>query len=126
MIKKHFPQGHKFNKIFNKNNVKVSYNCMANMKSIISAHNKTILTPIEQLNDRICNCTNKDTCPMNQNCQISNIVYEATVTSDLPDCGEKKYFGLCESTFKTRFNGHKTSFTLERYRNKTTFSTEVW
>ena len=51
MIKKHFPQGHKFHKIFNKNNVKVSYSCMANMKSIISSHNKTILTPNEQLRD---------------------------------------------------------------------------
>ena len=99
---------------------------MPNMKSIISSHNKAILSPNDQQDDRTCNCTNKETCPMNQNCLISNIVYEATLTSDLPDYGEKKYIGLCESTFKKRFNGHKTSFNLERYRNKTTLSTEVW
>jgi len=63
---------------------------------------------------------------MNQNCLISNIVYEATLTSNLPEYGEKKYIGLCESTFKKRFSGHKTSFNHERYRNQTMLSTEVW
>ena len=63
---------------------------------------------------------------MSQNCLMSNIVYEATVTSNLPQYGEKKYIGLCESTFKKRFSAHKTSFNRERYRNQTTLSTEVW
>ena len=44
LIKKHFPRNHKFNKIFNKNNVKVSYSCMPNIKSIINKHNKKILS----------------------------------------------------------------------------------
>ena len=35
LINKHFPKEHKFHKIFNKNNVKVSYSCMPNIKSII-------------------------------------------------------------------------------------------
>ena len=34
LIEKHFPNNHKYHKIFNKNNVKISYSCMANIKSI--------------------------------------------------------------------------------------------
>ena len=35
LISKHFPKQHKYHSLFNKNNVKVSYSCMDNMKSII-------------------------------------------------------------------------------------------
>ena len=43
LIDKHFPP-HKFYKLFNRNNVNVSYNCLPNLKSVINAHNKKILT----------------------------------------------------------------------------------
>ena len=36
LIFKHFPRDHKFHKIFNRNNIKVSYNCMPNIKSAVS------------------------------------------------------------------------------------------
>jgi len=45
LINKHFPRHHKFHKLFNKNNVKVSYSCMPNMKNIINMHNKKIIHP---------------------------------------------------------------------------------
>ena len=32
LIQKHFPNNSKYHKIFNKNNVKINYSCMANMK----------------------------------------------------------------------------------------------
>ena len=38
------PPHHKFHKLINKINVKVSYNCMPNMQPVINAHNKKILT----------------------------------------------------------------------------------
>ena len=43
LIEKHFPNNHKYCKIFNKNDVKISYSCMANIKSIIM-HNKEVIT----------------------------------------------------------------------------------
>ena len=44
---------------------------------------------------------------MNQNCLASNIVYEATITCDLPNYyGTKKYICICETTFKKRFASH--------------------
>ena len=44
LIEKHFPIRHKFRKLFNRNNLKVSYSCMRNMKTIVNSHNKKILT----------------------------------------------------------------------------------
>ena len=40
LINNHFPRQHKFYKLVNKNNVKVSYRCMPNMKNIINTYNK--------------------------------------------------------------------------------------
>ena len=49
LLDKLFPKNHKFHSIFNRNNVKVSYSCTRNMKSIIPNHNKTILNKSEAL-----------------------------------------------------------------------------
>ncbi len=40
LLDKHFNSNHKFYKICNRNNIKISYSCMPNMESIISNHNK--------------------------------------------------------------------------------------
>ena len=127
LVKKHFPRNHKFYKLFNKNNVKVSYSCMPNIKSLINSHNKGLLTPQPNHDpERLCNCINKENCPLSNNCQSKSLIYEATVTSNLPNHRDMKYIGLTEPTFKKRFSVHKTSFNLERYRHSTTLSTEVW
>ena len=44
ILQKHFPPGSKLAKLFNKGTDKLSYSCMPAMKSVISAHNKKILT----------------------------------------------------------------------------------
>ena len=53
-------------KIFNRHTLKLSYSCMPNMKSIISSHNKHILsnanTPTPQPDT--CNCRKKPDCPL--------------------------------------------------------------
>ena len=41
LVSKHFPKGHKLSKVFNRNNVKVSYSCMPNVASIISTQQKS-------------------------------------------------------------------------------------
>ena len=46
LLNKHFPKENKFHKIYNKNNVKLSYSCTKNMGSIISANNRSILNLI--------------------------------------------------------------------------------
>ena len=55
ILDKHFPKSHKFHKLFNCNNVKVSYSSLPNFASIINSHNKKILRQeiIPQRNHRI-------------------------------------------------------------------------
>ena len=57
---------------------------------------------------------------------MSNVIYEATINSNLRNYKKKIYIGLSENTFKKRFNSHKTSFRLEKYKNSTALSTEYW
>ena len=79
------------------------------MKSIITNHNKTILDKSQTLYKKNLNCINKNTCPLNEECQADNIIYQA---SEIP--------------FKKRFAKHKKSFSNEKYKNETKFSKEVW
>ena len=44
LIDKQFPKDNKLQKILNRNNVKVGYSCTENMKSVITAHNKKLLS----------------------------------------------------------------------------------
>ena len=125
LLNKHFPQHHKFHKLFNKNNVKISYSCMPNIKSAINAHNKKILKPAT-IQERKCNCVKKQTCPLDNKCLSKNIVYKAYVTSSNPTYKEKVYFGLCETTFKTRYSNHKKSFVHIGYKKETELSNEIW
>ena len=52
---------------------------------------------------------NKTKCPLESKCQISGVVYQATVTREDTQKDET-YVGLTENEFKTRFNGHISTF----------------
>ena len=129
LIDKHFPRHHKYNKLFNRNTVKVSYSCTKNMKSIIQSHNKSVLSGKENRDTtgKMCNCRDKPSCPLNGSCLVERSIYQATVTcDDEPDYGERFYIGLAEPKFKKRFANHKTSFCNERYEKETELSKEIW
>ena len=98
---------------------------MMNMGSIIKAHNKKILkTYKSQPNEiKLCNCRDKDNCPLNGNCTIKNVIYEAQVTTDKTTM---KYIGSTANTFKQRFYGHTASFKNETKRLSTELSKHIW
>ena len=48
LLGKHFPITHQLHKLFNRNNVKVSYSSQPNLKSVINGHNKNILNKQEK------------------------------------------------------------------------------
>ena len=70
-------------------------------------------------------CRIKEACPVNQKCQTSSLIYQATVTRH-DNNKEESYIGLTDNTFKTRYNGHTSSFRNEQYRNATTLSNYIW
>ena len=77
-----FPQNHPLRKICNRNTLKLSYSCMPNIASIISSHNKTILTKHTNAEPTVCDtckCRQKMSCPLDGKCLAEGVVYQATV-----------------------------------------------
>ena len=97
---------------------------MPNMKSKIQSHNRRILSNNKKTNTTIlCNCREKNTCPLNGKCKIANVIYEAKViTKD----SEKKYIGSTGGEFKSRFYGHTSSFKHEEKKSATELSKHIW
>ena len=112
LVKKHFPRGHKLYKIFKRNTLKLSYSCMSSMSSVIKQHNYRVLSTAENI-DRLCNCKNKENCPLHGKCLQTCIVYKADViTKD-----SHIHYGASDGEFKSRYNNHTNSF---RQRHQST------
>ena len=126
LVSRHFPQGHKFRKLFNRNNIKVSYSCRPNVRSIINSHNRKILGEQTRLSLGQCNCANKDTCPLDGHCLTTNALYEAQLSTAERNYGPKLYKGITEPEFKFRYGNHKKAFNNKRYVNDSELSKEVW
>ena len=111
LLSKHFSQNHTMHKIFNRNTVKISYSCLRNISSIISSHNRNILSPKQQSFG--CNCRVKNECPLNGECQTPSVIYRADVVNNFND-EEKFYFGSADTTFKERYRNHIGDFKHEK------------
>ena len=98
---------------------------MPNIKSKISTHKKILNKPINQ-NTQKCNIISKNTCPLNGNYLLENILYIAAIKSDEKNYQPRNYKGISENTFKKRYANHKRSFNINRYKNDTKLSVEYW
>ena len=117
LLDQHFPWNHRLHKILDRNNAKVSYSYTKNMKTITNNHNKNILGKKPSIDTSNCNCRNQKNCPLNDQCQIGEVVYESTLTSNQLNCKDKKYFGIAEKPFKGRLYNHNLYFRNEFYKN---------
>ena len=98
---------------------------MRNMKSIVNAHNKKVMTEETQTNTRTCNCARNAICPLNGECLFENTLYAGTISSNLPNYREKEYAGMSAPPWKLRFGNHKLSFNNKKY-TKCEIAKEVW
>ncbi len=80
LVDKHFPKTSRLHKIFNRNNIKVSYSCMSNVKISISSHNRRVLKQQAEPSAS-CNCRSLNECPLNGKCLTESIVYQAEITA---------------------------------------------
>ena len=124
LIDQHFPKSNKLHAIFNRNTVKVSYSCTQNMSSMIKSYNKKVIyKDVKEL--KSCNCRVKSECPLNGQCQVTDIIYKCTVLS--PYKPNKVYHGTAEGDFKKRFYNHRKSFNNEASASNTTLSKKyIW
>ena len=93
LVKKHLNKHH-YHKIFNKNNIKVSYSSMDNMEKLFEKHSNNNLLTKDYTNKRICNCRANNTFFLDSKCLSSNIVYSAEVLISSHQKGDK-IFGIC-------------------------------
>ena len=122
LVLKHFPPGHKYRSLFNRNTLKLSYSCMPNVENIIQAHNAKILNTGNG-KSKPCNCRVKKDCPLDGKCQEECLIYKAEVKTKKES---KFYYGMCEGTFKLRYNNHQKSFKNQDYENETELAKYVW
>ena len=125
MLVPSFPKTHKIRKIFNRNNVEVSYSCLPNASSIIKPHNEVTLSCKNHPSEPKCNCRKKDTCPLNGNCLAKHVVYSCNVKTSESEDG-LYYIGLTENSFKERWYQHNNTFKNQQKANSTELSKHIW
>ena len=96
---------------------------MINIAAIIFSHNKQVLKP--KTESFGCNCRDRDSCPMENQCLTPQILYHADVSNN-KDNETKFYYGLAETSFKKRYGNHKRSFIHEQHKNDTELSKYIW
>ena len=129
LLDKHFGRNHKYHKIFNRNNVKITYSFMDNMTNIIiSNYNKEIINSGNEANGKTCNCRKKGHCPLGNKCLINKIVQKTEIETknDINELSTKVYFGISETEFKSRYNNHTMSFRNQTHENDTELSKYIW
>ena len=97
---------------------------MDNMEKLVKKHNNNLLRK-NDTNKQNCNCCANNTCPLDGKCLSSNIVYSAEVLIGNNQHGDK-YFGICETEFKTRLGNHKNSFKNRQKEKDTELSKYIW
>ena len=118
LIAKYFPKTNKFHKIFNRNNVKVSYSCLPNFANMIKLHNNRTLSEEKTLDQPKYNCRQEDTCLLQGHCLDKELVYQWTLKDNTTSDGVN-YNGLTENTFKDQLYKHCNSFNYESKANST-------
>ena len=89
-----FQSSNKYHKIV-KNNIKLSYKCLANMKSIINKQNTSCLNnPDNKVDTKQCNCRSAINCLLNRKCCRNAIVYKGSLKTGQMD---KLYYCSCET-----------------------------
>jgi hypothetical protein len=81
LIQEHFPPNHRYSKIFNRYNIKLSYSCMPNVSSTIKQHNTSLLHPEETNGKGGCNCQVGGNCPHPQWCMSIQMMNDCTTES---------------------------------------------
>ena len=67
------------------------------------------------------NCINKSNCPLNNKCRRNNFLYKANITSLTENCGNKVYYGISETKFKSQYANQK-----QKIHNGAELSNQIW
>ena len=113
LIDKHFPKTNRYHKIFNRNNVKVSYSCLPIFTNMIKAHNNRILSEEKTQDQTKCNCRQKDACPLDRNCLDKELIHQCNLKENNTNDG-------------VNYNKHRNFFKYESKATSTELSKHFW
>ena len=127
LIDRCFPKGSVMSKVFNRNNSKLSYRTLPNMKQVLAKHNKKVLAASNpKVEEKTWDCpkANREagTCSLQGQCLAKNTIYQATVVETKPS-GEEEvetYVGCCATEWKPKYINHNKS-----YKGETILSTHI-
>ena len=92
LLDKHFLSHNKLLRLFNRNNLKISYSCICNMNSNTYIHiHKFLNDKPNETGINNCNCRNKDTCPLPYSFQTKCIIYQANIVCIMTGYKQKCY-----------------------------------
>ena len=84
------------------------------MFSVIKQHNYKVLSATKNL-DQLCNCRNKDNCPLDGKCLRICIFYKA---DGIKSKDSHIYYGANDGEFKSQYNNKPIHFAID-ITNKT-------
>ena len=93
---------------------------MSNMSRVIKQHNFQVLST-KNVN-RLCNCRNKDSCPLDGKCSQTCIVYKTDVITNKDS---HIYYGASDGEFKSRYNNYANSFCHRHHEQDTELSKHI-
>ena len=74
----------------------------------------------------MCNCQQKENCPMKGACLKEVLVYYTTISWNDKNYKPKLYKGSCETSFKKRYSNHNKSFIVPLYKHDTKLPIKYW
>ena len=123
LVDKYSLSHQKYYKLFNRNNIKLSYSCMPNINFVIRKHNSITKKNLAPSTTKTCNCRRKTDCPVDSNCLSECLIYKASSVSTTTN---KCYYVTYKNTFKERYNNHNCSFRNKSREKNTELSKYVW
>ena len=75
----YFPLNHKYYKLFNRNNIKLSYTCIPSMSNVSRKYNSKILNNLAPCTIKTCNFRRETDSHTNGNCLFECFIYKASV-----------------------------------------------
>ena len=77
----YFPLNHKYYKLFNRNNIKLSYSCIPSMNNVSGKYNSKILNNLAPCTMKTCNFRRETDSHTNGNCLFECFIYKASVNT---------------------------------------------
>ena len=94
----------------------------SHISSVIKQHNYKALSTTENL-DQLCDCRNKENCPLDDKCLQTCIIYKA---DGITNKDSHTYYGASAGELKSRYTSDTNSFRQRHHRQDAELLKHIW